>query len=104
VAVHVRQPALDAVVVDRELRVVDAEQAQRRRVEVVALGRILRRLEAELVARAVGRASLDATAGHPHGERARVMVAALALRGRLATELRLAHHERRVEEAVGLQV
>ena len=40
VPVHVGQPAVDAVVADGQLRVVDAEQVQDRGVDVVDLGRV----------------------------------------------------------------
>ena len=39
-AMHVGQPAVDAVVADGQLRVVDAEQVQDRGVDVVDLGRV----------------------------------------------------------------
>jgi hypothetical protein len=44
------QPPLNAVVGDREVRVVDAEQVERRCMEVVAGGRVLGRLEAKFIA------------------------------------------------------
>ena len=47
-AVHVGQSSIDAVVVRRKLRVIDAEQVQGGRVPGGAEGRILRRLEVEL--------------------------------------------------------
>ena len=62
VAVHVGEPPLDAVVVDREPRVIDGEEMQGRGVEVVAIVRFLGGLEAQLVARAAARAPIDAAA------------------------------------------
>ena len=57
--VHVGQAALDAVVVEGQPLVVDAEQVQRGGVQVVAVAWGVRRLEAEVVARAVGDAALE---------------------------------------------
>ena len=74
---------------------------------VVAVGRIEDSLETEVVGRTVGGAALDAAAGHPRGERARIVVAAFAasaLRAGLAAELRRANHERAFEQAAGFQV
>ena len=65
---HVGQPAVDAVVAEGQLLVVDAEQVQHRGVHVVAVGRVLGGLVRPLVARAVGDAALDAAAGEPDGE------------------------------------
>jgi len=44
---------LSSVVVDREFRVVDAEEVDRHGMEVVAIRRTLSRLEAEFIARAL---------------------------------------------------
>ena len=49
VSVHVRQATLDAVVVERQPFVVDAEQVQDGRVEVVPRDRPLHRLPADFV-------------------------------------------------------
>ena len=54
-AVDVGQPAVDAVVAERQPLVVDAEQVQDRGVEVVAVGRVLGGLVRPFVAGAVGR-------------------------------------------------
>src|SRR3954469_23036763 len=55
-AVHVGQAEVAAGVAVGELLVVEAHQVQDRRVQVVDVDRVLLRLEAELVGRAVGRA------------------------------------------------
>src|SRR5579871_6880240 len=66
VAVDVGEAEVATGVAVGQLRVVEAEQAQDRGVQVVDVDRILHRLEAELVGGAVDLAALDAPAGHPH--------------------------------------
>src|SRR5437867_1849789 len=78
VAMHVRQTAVDAIVAKRQLLVVDAEQVEYGRVDVVTIGRLLRRLVRPLIARPIGHAALDAAADKPVCERERIVVAALA--------------------------
>src|SRR5262245_59383716 len=68
--------------------------------------------EAQLVRCAIGRASLDAAAGHPGAERVFVVVAACLgrvlvggqLRDRQAAELAAPDEERAIEEATLLEV
>ena len=81
---HIGEAALDAVVVEAEFFVVEAEQVQRGGVEVVAVGGVFGGLEAEFVGGAVSGAALDAAAGHPGGEGAGVVVAAFARPARRA--------------------
>ena len=73
---HVGQAAVDAVVAEGQLGVVDAQQVQDRGVQVVAAGRARAVLPGPFVALAVGDAALDAAAGQPGDERAAVVVAA----------------------------
>lgn len=89
VPMHIRQAALDAVVVVAELFVVEAEQMQRGGVKIVAVGGVFGGFEAEVVGGAVSSASLDATTGHPGGKGSGIVVTAFAcaLRGGLATKL-----------------
>jgi len=56
VPMHIGQPAVDAVVADGELGVVDSQEVQDGGVDIVDLGRVLaaERLVAKLVAGAVG--------------------------------------------------
>src|SRR5262245_49840268 len=77
VAVDVGQPALDAVVVDAQPLVVEAEEVQNGRVEVVDCRDVFDCLVAELVGRTVAEWDFDAGAGEPDGEALRVVVAAL---------------------------
>ena len=85
---------------------VEAEQVQDRRVQVVDVDLILRDVEAELVGLADSDAGLHAAAGHPHGEGVRMMVAAVgaALHHRRAAKLAAPDHQRVVEQAALLQI
>ena len=69
--VDVRQPEVPALVREGQPRVVDAEQVQHRRVQVVDVHRVLDDVEGEVVGLAVGRARLAPAARHPDGERPR---------------------------------
>ena len=86
---------------------VEAELVQDRSMEVLDVEAVLDGGAAELVGPADARASLDAAAGHPHGEAERVVVAAgslLEFGGRLAAELAAPDDQRLVEQAAALQV
>ena len=87
---------LEAVVIEGELLVVNAEQVQRGGVEFVAVGDVFDGFEAKFVGAAVASAALDAAAGHPGGESTSIVVAAFAcaLRGGLAAEFGGADDER----------
>ncbi len=71
VPMHVGQPAVDAVVAERQSRVVDAQQVQDRRVQVVAVGLAGGGLPRPGVALAVGDAALDARSRQPRRRRCR---------------------------------
>ncbi len=77
-AMHVCEAAVDAVVADGELRVVDAQQVQDCGVDVVDLSGVfaVERFIAPLIGEAVSRASLDAPAAEPVGEDERVVASA----------------------------
>ena len=62
---HVREPALDSVLVKRQFLVIETEQVQRGRVEIVAVGRIHRGLPSTIVACAVADPTLDAAPREP---------------------------------------
>src|SRR5438105_1986424 len=64
----VREPEVAAAVPVRQLRVIDAEQVEDGRVQIVHVNRFLDGLEPEVVRRAVNRAAFHATAGEPHRE------------------------------------
>ena len=87
-----------------------AEEVKHRRVEVVNREGILDDVVAELVGLAVDLTALGAAAGHPHGEAARVVVAAVVLLGESAlavdgaTEFAAPDDERIVEHPALLKV
>src|SRR5262249_34357726 len=106
-AVNIGQAALDAVVVEGEFLVIEAEQVQQRGVQVVNAGRPLGRLVADLVGGAVMEPRLQPRAGHPDGEDELMVVAALAadaLSERRPAELAVEQYQRVVEQAARLQV
>ena len=65
---HIGQAPVDAVVAQRQARVVDTEQMQHRRMDVVAISRMLGGAERPFVAGSVSDAAFDASAGQPTGE------------------------------------
>lgn len=88
-AVHIGQAALDAVVIKAQLLMIEAEQVQRGRMQVVAVAGILGSFESQVIARAITRTAFDAAAGQPRGEGAGIVVASLLspLHERLTAEL-----------------
>jgi len=100
-SMHIRQPTLNAIVVEAQFFVIKAKQMQRGSVQVIAVGGVLGGFEAQVIGAAIGSAALDATASHPRGEGTRIVVAsfACALRGGLAAKLTGANHKRAVEQA-----
>jgi hypothetical protein len=68
VPVHVGEPALDPVVVEREPGVIEAEEVEDRGVEIVDGRHLLHGLVAELVGRPVVEDPLDTRPGQPDGE------------------------------------
>ena len=78
--------------------------------QIVDMDGILDDVVAEVVRRAVGHSALDAAAGHPDGETARMMIAtvivgrqlALAIHG--AAELTAPNDQRVVQQAALLQI
>jgi hypothetical protein len=74
-------------------------------VSVVVADRLLLGFVAKLVTRADDLPAFDAGAGHPDGQRARVMVPPEAeLRDRHPAEFAVPDHERRIEQTARLQV
>src|SRR5262245_19741985 len=103
--VDVGEPAVDAVVANAQSLVIDAEQVQNGRVQIVAVGLALDGPVAELVAGSVANAALDAGAGQPGDERPTVVVAAGgALGERHAAELGGPDDQRVFQQAALLQV
>src|SRR5690606_24261792 len=104
-AVHVCQPDVAPAEPVGETRVVEPEQVQDRRVQVVDRHAVRDHLVAVVVGHAVGHAAGDAAAAQPRGERERVVVAAVAPLGeRRAPELAGPHHQRLVEQTAAGEV
>src|SRR6185312_16964773 len=93
-AAHVGEAEVAAQQLEGQLRVVDAEEVEHGRVEVVHGHRVLHRHVAELVRGAVGEAAADASPGHPDRKALDVMVAAVTLGHRRASELAAPDDER----------
>ena len=93
---HVGQTSLNAVVIEAQSLMIEAQQVQRGGVQVIRVTRMFARFEAEVVARAVTGPTANAPAGHPRGEGAGVVVATFlsTLHEGLPTELRRADDER----------
>src|SRR5207249_5192398 len=74
--VHIREPEVTALKTKGKVRVLEAQQMEDGRVDVVDVAAIRDRIEPEFVRLAQTAAGLHAPAGKPHGERVDVMVAA----------------------------
>jgi len=72
---HAGQPLVDALVLEGEVFVVDAEAVQQRRLKVAAVHRIAHNVVGKLVRLAVNDAPLHADASEPKGEAARMVIA-----------------------------
>src|SRR6266542_7025980 len=95
VALHVGQTPVGAVVAEGESPVIDAEEMQHGRVEIMGAGRVAGGFPRPFVALAVGQAAFHAAPGHPADKRAAVMIASLAaLREGHAPKLRAPEHQR----------
>ncbi len=103
---NIRQPALGAVVVIRELLMVQAQQVKDGGVEVVDIHHVFNRLVAEGIGGAEAESVLDARAGEPGGESLGVVIAALGslLERGHAAELGGPDDQRIVEHAPRLEV
>src|SRR5262245_10758345 len=89
---HIGEPLIAAVMPKRQLLVIQPQQMQDRRVEVIHRDALRPRPQAELVGLADCLPPLHAAAGQPHGVSVRVVIAALAaLRHRRAAELARPH-------------
>lgn len=81
VAVDVGEAAVDAVLTDRELLMIDAHEVENGGVEVVAVGGAFGSLEGEVVALTIRGSGLDSGAGHPSDEGAAVVITAVGSLG-----------------------
>lgn len=75
VAVDISKAAVDAVLADGELLMIDAHEVKNGGVEVVAVGGAFGSLERKVVALTVRSPGFDAGSGHPSDEGAAVVVA-----------------------------
>ena len=75
VTMHVGQSAVDTVVIERQLLVVDAEQVQDRGVEIRDGDFVFRNEITDLIARSVAVAAFHTGSGEEAGERSGMMIA-----------------------------
>ena len=78
---HVREAKVAARSAKGEFFVIEAEQFENRRVQVVNVNFVLSRRETKLIGRAMNVAAFDAAACHPHREAVVIMIAAIDLAG-----------------------
>src|SRR5258707_14414214 len=83
-AADIGEAEVAALELEREPRVIDAEQVQDRRVEIVNVHRIAHDVVAKIVRLAVQRAAAHAAAREPDGKAAPVMIAPVVRRLELA--------------------
>src|SRR3954466_9033567 len=74
-AFDIGQPIIAALESEREPFVIEAEQMQNRRLQIVNENFVLRDAEAELIRFAVRESALRAAAGHHHRVTIRIMIA-----------------------------
>src|SRR5207249_4992722 len=106
----IRQPVISSLEAERELRVINAEQVQYRRIQIVNVHRVSRDVVTKIIRLAVADAALYSAAGHPHREAAPVMIAtvirrvefSLAVGG--AAKFSAPDHQRVIEQSALLQI
>lgn len=101
------QTSFDAVVVERQPRVIDTQQVECRCVQVVAVGGMLDGLVTKFIGCPVADSSFDSAAGKPCRESAGIVVSApcsAALSGWLPTKLRRADDQRVVEHSLLFEI
>ncbi len=105
-SVHIGEAVIASLEPERQLGVIETQKLQNGRVQIVYVNAIFGRVEAELIRLAERDSGFDATAGQPHGEAIRVMVAAVvaALNHRRAAEFTAPDDERRIEQTALFQV
>ena len=74
-AVHISEPEIATLKSIGQFFVIEAEQMQNRRVQIVHVHFVAHDPEAEFIGFAKNGAGLDASAGEPHGKRIDVMIA-----------------------------
>ena len=86
-AVYIGEASFDAVVIEAELLVIDAEEVERRCVQIVTVSWVLLGSVTKRVCASVGGSPTDSATREPCGECTRVVVASLALGCGLSSEL-----------------
>jgi len=79
--VDVGQTEVSTLVLEGQLRMVDAQHVQHRRVQVVNMHRVASNVIAEVVGFPIGDTWLDATTRHPDRKRPRVMIPTVGFLG-----------------------
>ena len=99
-AVDVGQAAIDSVVAEGQAFVIEAEQVQDRRVQVVDRQDVFDGFETEFVGRAVADSAFDASSGEEGGKAVGIVISALGtfLEHRHTAELGTPHNQRVVEQ------
>src|SRR3954452_24846798 len=84
-----------------ELRVVESEQVQHRRVQVMHVYLVLRDIEAKLIGLAENDTALESAACHPHRECIRMMIASIgpALHHRGTAKLAAPDNDRVIQQS-----
>ena len=107
VAMHVGETEIAAGIAIGQLFVIEAQEVQDGRMQVVNMDSLLLSSEAEFVGGAMDAAAADAAARQPHAEAVMIVIAAAQLRqlgDRRAAELAAPHDQGRVEQAAPLEV
>ena len=78
----IREAAIHAILTPGQLGVVDTQQVQNRRMEVVRVGRVLRGLERKFIALAICNTGLDTGAPDPANERTAIVVTSFTTLGK----------------------
>ena len=96
---HVGETEVAALKPEGQLGVIEAEQMENGRVQVMHVDRIPDDVETEVISRAIGDAALHAASREEHGVASIVVVAsvAAALNHRRAAELASPNHQRVLE-------
>jgi hypothetical protein len=79
---HVGQPPFDAVVVEAQAFMVEAQQVQDRCVQIVNRRAVFLGTVTELVGGSIREAVLDLRVGEPNGKAVRIVVTAMGAAGR----------------------
>ena len=102
---HVREPHVAAAKAVGQALVIDSQEMEDRRVQVVDLDLVFDGVVTVVVGGAIDRSPLDPAAGHPHGEPIGIVIAAIGPLGHGgAAELSAPDNECAVEQTASFQV